>query len=108
MTMNSIDTFPENLPLRASLPKMRPETITKLIHWACHQPGSMSWLLRRKYDYQDQMLVRHTDEDQRAIEATCALELLRHRIASATDREAVEHLGMDLHSDKVSEAADET
>jgi hypothetical protein len=97
--MNSIDTFPENLPLRESLPKMREETQAGLINWACAQPGSMSWLLRRSAAYWEKHVGTGTDlsdETYRAIEATCALELLRHRTACPTDREAVEHLNSPL------------
>lgn len=94
--MNAIDTFPAELPLREALPKMRPETVAALIAWALAQPGSMAWLLRRKYDYQDKLPGRPADEDHRHIEATCALELLRWRIAAATDRDCIDHLNTPL------------
>ena len=97
--MNSIDSFPKDLPLRNPLPRMREETQARLISWACAQPGSMSWLLKRSAAYWEPFVGTGTelsDETHRAIEATCALELLRHRTAVPTDREAVEHLNTPL------------
>ena len=94
--MNAIDTFPPAAPLRDSLPRMREETAARLSRWACGQPGSMAWLLRRKYDYMDAMPLLQSAADHRAVEATVALELLRWRTAYATDREAVNHLNLPL------------
>ena len=95
MTMNPIDSFPEALPLREALPRMRPETEAALIAWACAQPGSLSWLLCRAAQYWDGGVSTDApteDAQHLRIEATCALELLRHRTGYPTDRETVEHL----------------
>lgn len=101
MTMNSIDTFPESLPLRDALPQFREETRLKLVEWAQRQPGSLPWLLKRAAAYWDRgtsagMPEATEDAHHARIEAACALELLRWRLAEGDDRRCIEHLNTPL------------
>jgi hypothetical protein len=92
--MNPIDSFPEKAPLRAVLPAFTPDTQSRLVQWACTQPGALPWLLVRSAEYWDAAspALNTCDEWHRSVEATCALELLRWRTATTSDRMAVDHL----------------
>lgn len=95
--MNAIDTFPvKDMPLRVRLPNLSEATRDALIHWGENQPGSLPWLVRRTAAYWDAMpnppAGQNLDDYCMALDATAALDLLRHRIQCATDRGAVEHL----------------
>lgn len=98
--MNSIETFPPvDWPLRDALPNIGAATVENLLAWGERQPGSLPWLLGRASVYWDKWTCPKDwpalHEHARLVDATVALELLRYRIQSASDREAVLHLSSD-------------
>ena len=103
--MNAIDTFPvADLPLRVRLPNLSVGTRDALIRWGETQPGSLPWLIGRTSLYWDAMPfeapaglmsaenIARLDQHCMLLDATAALDLLRHRAQCGTDQAAVEHL----------------
>ena len=90
--MNAIDVFPpDTLPLRQRMPALTEPTREKLIEWGLLQPGALPWLLKRTA-LQWEKIPGHTDPHHRAIDAAAALDLLKFRLETDSDRQAVGHL----------------
>jgi hypothetical protein len=98
---------PEDLPLRERLPRMRRETVEKLLTWGVAQSGKGLWLMRRSEAYWNKFKPDATDEAFLVTEATAVLDLLSWRVGG-TDKQAMEQLGTfeEVANAELSHAAD--
>jgi len=95
---------PPTLDLPAKLPPMRAERMEQLIRWAQLQ-NAMPWLLQRTAAYWEKFHPDaagwngdppSSDDLHRHCDAAAALDLLRDRTGTVTNRQAVDRLDASL------------